>query len=264
MESPTKNRTNVSVAKGLLTKLILRLIKVPPAFLSECEFRPVNTKEEFIACSKLVHQEYVRKDYMIPHPNKLRLDVRQMTAKSTTFIALYKRRYILATLTLVEDSPFGVPMDKIYKDELDEMRHQKTTFGEVTMLATNTALLQHPETDFKSSDQMIVLLYLFRELFSHVRNALCLSSLVACFHPRHEMFYQAIKFAPLGSLKPYGSVHDNPAVAYRLNVADLDQLSGGLEKYMSAQASGPRVGAPYCRFNFDEFLQIFTNLDSAA
>jgi hypothetical protein len=251
---------------ALEQRLLQRALKTLPPFLRECEFRPVKTKEEFIACSTLVHNEYVRKQYMIPHQNRLRLDAHQMTQKSTTFIALYQKRYILATLTLVEDSAFGVPMDKIYKSDLDNERAQKKTFGEVTMLAANTNLLQDPASGFKQSDQMVILMYLFREMLAHARISLGLESLVACFHPRHALFYRALHFKELGGLKAYGNVKGSPALAYKLSINALEHEASVLGTFfgLDALVQTMRLGTPFYRFRFEEFFQIFANLDPAA
>ncbi len=251
-------------AQSLQNKLMNRVLKTPPPFLKDCEFRPIKSKEEFIACSRLVHREYVRKQYMIPHRNQLRLDVHQITAKSTTFIALYQKRFILAALTLVEDSAFGVPMDKIYKAELDPLRREKQAFGEVTMLAANTDLLSDPQSGFKPNDQMIILLHLFREMICHATLTANLAILVACFHPRHALFYEALNFKTLAGLKAYDSVHGSPAVAYNMRLADLRTLKGYGKIFFGLESMSGSVGTPFCRFKFDDFFQIFSNLDSAA
>jgi hypothetical protein len=142
----------------------------------------------------------------------------------------------------------------------------KNTFAEVTMLAANTSLLQDPASGFKQSDQMVILLYLFRETIAHARISQGLESLVACFHPRHAMFYRALHFKELGGLKSYGSVKGNPALAFKLNFIDLEREAGALKTFFGVDSlvQTMRLGTPFYRFRFEEFFQIFGNLDPAA
>jgi len=260
MNQDNEKRT---LENALLRRLIQRFIKAPPAIVSECEFRPAQTKEEFLACSRLVHNQYVRKQYMIPHESNLRLDMHQITQKSATFIALYQKRYILGAVTLVQDSPLGVPMDKIYKDDLNKLRDKKSLFGEVTMLAMNDELLE--QLGLNQIDQSIILLHLFRKMLTHGRLYMHLDSLVACFHPRHELFYKALQFKPLAGLRSYEKVKGSPALAYILDIFELNRVpSEGLRKMFDLDTlSGNSTGEKPCyRFKFDEFFQIFINIDS--
>jgi len=265
--SSSHHETPLSREEALQFKLIKRVLTKPPALLKDCEFRPVNSKEEFVACSQLVHNQYVKKNYMIPHKNHLRLSLHQATQKATPFIAVYKKKYILATLTLVEDSPLGIPMDKIYKNELNILRSKKVRLGEVGMLAQNIDLMEHPSLGFKKSDQMIVLLYLFRMMFMWVRSQKNLNVLVACFHPRHELFYKAMQFKSLAGLKSYESVEGNPALAYHLDIDKLEKTAEGTMRLAyGLDVSKEYINRRYKQFRFKlaDFFEIFINLGRAA
>lgn len=245
-------------------KLFKRITHNPPGFLADCEFHSVRSKEEFLACSKLLHNQYVRKEYMESQDSNLRLDLHQITRRSTTFIALYQKKYILATLTLFEDSPLGVPMDKIYKSELDGLRSKKRRFAEVGMLASNVELMEKLFPDAKKTDQVTMLMHLIREMMQFAYAA-GIDSLVACYHPRHGLFYQSLQFDVLAGLKSYEAVKGNPAVAGFLDLTSVCQKKIPLFVDFCYLGSLRAVGTPsYYRFKFSEFFHIFSNLDKAS
>ena len=119
---------------------------------------------------------------MIPHRNRLRLTIQQITQKSTTWIVLYKRQYVLGTMTFVEDSPLGVPMDKIFQKELDKFRLKEKRFAEATLLAINDSFLHSPQLGFKKADQMSIIISLFQKVYKFGLVDLNLDYCIACFH----------------------------------------------------------------------------------
>ena len=67
----------------------------------------------------LVYKEYVKRRYIPKHyKSKIRLSLYNALPSTTTFVAK-KGKKVIATATLIPDSPMGLPMDKIYKKECD-------------------------------------------------------------------------------------------------------------------------------------------------
>jgi hypothetical protein len=81
------------------------MLKANPAFSADCEFRVVRSAAEFKLAAHLVHLEYRRKKYSLPNKGQLRMSIHQVVKRSTTLVAIFKKKYILGTVTLLEDSP---------------------------------------------------------------------------------------------------------------------------------------------------------------
>lgn len=255
-----KNKPPRALSDKLQARLVASLLRATPPFLKHCEFRPIQSKEEFQMASHLVYLQYLRKQYAIPNRGRLRLTIHQLIRKSTTFIGMYKKKYVLGTLTMVEDSPLGLPMDKLYQQELDILRKSGAKMAECTMLALNNTLLNHPS--IPNSVRLIVLLNLFRSGFSFLLDDVQINNVVACFHPRHEGFYKALQFQNMGDLKEYSSVRDNPAVAYYLDLDYARQhASPRLKAFFGVDQEKKDKKSPQKRyvFNLKEFGQMFLN-----
>lgn len=258
-----KSKKNIS--DRFQAKMFERMLRTPPAFLTQCEFRPVLSIEEFQAASKLVYRQYNKKNYTGPQEKDFRLSIYQTTNKAHTFVAMYKQQYLLATFTCVEDSPLGLPMDNIYKDNVDALRTRYRNIVEVGMLAQNNELMDHPDINFSQSDRLWVFLHLIRAAFDFFRPR-GLEIAVACFHPHHEAFYKGIQFQILAGLKAHASVQGNPALAYYLNATQLNtDAHGFMQSFFGFNNSVyvPSVGKEL-RFNFVEFIDTFIHLPPAA
>src|SRR6476620_9563536 len=104
-------------------------------------------------------------------------------------------------MTLIADSPLGLPMDEIYTDELRRLRDRRGYLAEVSALAM--------DPEYQSSG-VPLLLRLIRMLVSD----LCIT-----VNPHHAAFYRkAFHFQDIGGLKQYGKVNGAPAVALRLDL----------------------------------------------
>lgn len=258
-------RKSVSPKKeeSLRVRLFSSLLTNKAPFLRECEFREVRSAREFRLASHLVYLEYLKKQYSIPNRGQLRISIHQALKKTTTFIAIFKKKYILGTMTFVEDSPLGVPMDKLYQDDLDKLRKVGTLCAEATMLALNNKIMSLPSVP--KSFRMFILLHLFQAGFRYLRAHTFVDTVVACFHPRHEFFYKMMKFKPLGPIHSYASVRGSPAVAYALHIEQAAQeVPPPMKNFFGVNKPRTHV-TPYQRsfsLQLDDFGAMF--IDSAS
>lgn len=159
---------------------------------------------------RLVHDQYVAQGYMDPHPSGWRLSIHNALPSTRVFVARAGGR-VVATITLIVDSPLGLPMDEIYADDLRGLRGERRDLAEVSGLAV------HP--DYQSSG-VAILLRLFRMLVLYAAEMARLSDLCIAVNPHHAAFYRkAFHFRILGGLKQYRKVNGAPAVALRLDLA---------------------------------------------
>jgi GNAT superfamily N-acetyltransferase len=161
---------------------------------------------------RLQHDQYVAQGYMDSHPSGWRLSVHYALPSTRVFVARDNDR-VVATVAVIVDSPFGLPMAEIYEDELREFRGPRHNLAEVSGLAV------HP--DYQKSG-LAILLRLIRMVLLYSIKMADLNDLCIAVNPHHAAFYRkAFYFEDIGGLKQYGKVNGAPALALRL---DLDLL----------------------------------------
>jgi GNAT superfamily N-acetyltransferase len=161
---------------------------------------------------RLQHDQYVAQGYMDSHPSGWRLSVHCALPSTRVFVARDNDR-VVATVAVIVDSLFGLPMAEIYEDELCGFRGPRHNLAEVSGLAV------HP--DYQKSG-LAILLRLIRMVLLYSVEMAGLSDLCIAVNPHHAAFYRkAFYFEDIGGLKQYGKVNGAPALALRL---DLDLL----------------------------------------
>ena len=181
------------------------------------EFEIARSKHDLEEAFEIVHDTYVRIGLMDPLPCGLRASIFNALPDTATFLAKLRDRAI-STLTLVPDSPIGLPMDQIYKPEVDLLRADGRRLGEVSMLCDRRAIDQETFRDRILS----VFVGLAKLMVQYAIHKASVSDLVITVHPHHEAFYaRYLLFERIADERMYPSVKENPAVALR---ADLTRV----------------------------------------
>ena len=204
------------------TDLLGRLRESANQFLQPVEFRIVSTTEELRAAAALVYREYLKRNYLTPHPSCLKLSIYNALPTTATFIAKHPRRGVIGTITLIEDSPLGLVMDDAYKSELDSLRRGGHRLAEASMLAIDTELFGRGVFTLFHTKKLLLTLHLFKVMFDYLRSSTPMDEVVACFNPKHQVLYEFLQLKPLGGVKAYLGANGNPAVAMHLNVHDTE------------------------------------------
>jgi GNAT superfamily N-acetyltransferase len=156
---------------------------------------------------RLQHDQYVAYGYIDAHPSGWRLSLHNALSATRVFVARCGGR-VVGTMTLIADSPLGLPMDEIYTDELRRLRNGRGNLAEVSALAV--------DPEYQSSG-VPILLRLIRMLVIYA--AQTVSDLCITVNPHHADFYRkAFHFQDIGGLKQYGKVNGAPAIALRLDL----------------------------------------------
>lgn len=200
-----------------------RLYDTLPQFLRPVEFRTVRTVGELRASAHLVYDEYLKRNYLKPHASAMKLSMYHTLPSTATFIAHHRQHGIVGTISLVQDSPLGLPMDEAYKNELDELRRQGQRLAEASMLALDSRLFGRQVFTLFHSKKLLLTLRLFKVMFDYLRSTTSVDELVACFNPKHQILYEFLQLKPLGGLKTYSGANGNPSVARHLNVAETER-----------------------------------------
>lgn len=186
-------------------------------------YRVVRTRDEIEQCFSLVYKEYLRKGY-IPknYKSKLRLSFFNALPSTATFIAKQDKK-VLAGVTLIPDSRLGLPMDKIYKKELDELRNTGARIAEVSQLAIDTTLFGTGLFSMFNFSKLIFILRLFRLVLHYALDVENLTHICIAINPKQECLYKFLFFEQIGGLKYYGSVNKAPAIALKLELDGLEE-----------------------------------------
>ncbi len=128
---------------------------------------------------------------------------------------------LFATVSVVPDGPEGLPMDLLFKDELQIFRSKGEKLVEVTQFAVDHEIVKAQDKDItqiKLSGTSVPLLKMIFN-FAHENNV---DKLCIAVNPKHDVFYKSLGFEELGELKYYPSVNNAPALARVLDMKKLD------------------------------------------
>ena len=162
---------------------------------------------------RLIYHVYLDCGYLRPNPSEMRITPYDSLPDTVTFVAVL-RDTVIATVTLVPDGPLGLPMDEIYRPEVAVLRAQDRPVAEATGLADRR---RNPVRGLP------VFLRLSRLMVHHARD-LGVADLLITANPRHERFYrECLQFEPFGPPRSYPSVENHPALAFRLNLLEVER-----------------------------------------
>ena len=168
----------------------------------EFKVRLANTDDRRKSASLLIQKMYSWRGYdtntLIHDPNKI------------TLVA-YLEDKVVGTLTLGIDSPEGMVVDQLYKQEADQLRAQGRKPCDITRLAVD-----------QDSNSKSVLAALFHLSFIYGRNIHSATDFLIEVNPRHVLFYQRmLGFEAFGAEKICPRVNA-PALLLRLDLAHAD------------------------------------------
>jgi len=180
-------------------------------------------RSELEQAFSLVYAEYVAKKYIPQHyKSKLRISLYNCLPSTTTFVAKDGGK-VVATVTLIPDSLLGIPMDKIYKKELDAFRKRGLKIAEVSQLSIDSRLFPKKWFSMFNFEKLIFIFKLFKLVLDWALYNDKLDELCIAVNPRHQYLYKFLGFEELGGLKYYGSVNRAPAIAKHLHLAGAEQ-----------------------------------------
>ncbi len=168
------------------------------------------TADEYNRSFKLLYNEYFQSGYVQEHQSGMLYSKWSMIPTSTIFIFKSHHEVISTMSHIIDSDLFGLPIDDVYKDRIDELRARGRKVAEVGALAT---LRQRRWSN--------VMVFLARALFRFARMS-GVNDLVVMVNPKHVRFYtQIFLFTPFAEQRDYHKV-GAPAVALRANLDTLE------------------------------------------
>lgn len=206
------------------------------------EYKIAISTEELEQAFELVTQQYVSAG-LHNENDELRLTKYHLLPNCKVFVAIQKQadhsEKVIGTITMVEDSSMGLPMDEIYHDHLQRLRICDLKLAEVICLAVS------PE---QSAIHNNIVMYLYKiclqySRFIHIHDLFC------TVKPKHSNFYESLLlFKQIGELVSYSYAKNQLVQGYQLN---LNQANKDFEKVYS----GMEFDADLHRFFFTDTKQ---------
>lgn len=165
---------------------------------------PAVTYHQHRACSALVRRMYAWRGYRLSPSSQLIEDPNHAT------LGAWMDGELVATLTTSRDSSAGLLADKLYAEEMAELRKPAHVICEVTRLAV----------DVDSHDPEL-LKSLFRSAYQYARAIFGVTDAVIEVNPRHAAYYRReFGFSQIGKLRTCPRV-DAPAVLLHRPLGNL-------------------------------------------
>lgn len=146
----------------------------------------------------------------------------------------------VTTISAYADGPEGLPLDSVYRDELDALRREGRRLVEVGLLGDRRANLAR-----RAATLFDLMRYVFFFAVHYPAD-----DIVIGVHPHHAKFYmQCFAFDEMGPVKNYAMVNDALVVGLRLDLQTkpkLPRLARGLAHFarhpLGAEAYEGRFG----------------------
>jgi hypothetical protein len=166
------------------------------------------TPEQIWAAWCLVYASYHRKKLIDANRHQIHF-VPQSVQEQSAVVIGRRDGELTTTLSLYEDDELGLPLDAVYKEQLDALRQDGCRLYEVGMLADRCDTPNYRPTE---------LFEIMRFPFHYGAWANC-TDMVIGVHPHHAAFYERMfGFDVAGPQLTYGLVRDNPVVLLKLDL----------------------------------------------
>ena len=190
----------------------------PPPSRAELQVGPARTFAELCEAYALVYASYVSRGYCDPHPSRMRYGLHNCLPEAATFVGKHQGR-VAATVSVIPDSPLGLPLDDIYSGHVEELRGCGRRLAEVVLLSA-------PDEVTGMRRSMASLLQVFKFAFDYARCLGIDDLMVTCSATRHEGFYtRYLQFERFGPHLPFDSVNGQLTTLLRLNLRCVESVN---------------------------------------
>ncbi len=177
------------------------------------EIALARSEEDLLASFRILYDAYLRAGLVGENPLGMRVTPYHLLPTTDVFVAK-SNNTVNSTMTMTLDATAGLPMDSMYKEEVDWLRAKGLKLAEIGSLADRR----------KSPVRFMRVFHELSKLICQVARARGMDGLVVATHPRHAGFYaRTFGFREFGMLKACPYAKDNPAVALHL---DFDAIRG--------------------------------------
>ncbi len=209
--------------------------------IGQADFHVARNLDEVLEAWSLVYEMYRDTGLIDVNPRSVHF-VRQAISSNTAVILARRDGEVTGTISTYTDSVAGLPLDRVYAQELNELRQRGRRLLEVGLLA------ERREGPARPMREMLMLMgFPF-----HYARHLGYHDVVIGVHPHHVRFYtHVLGFQVQGPMRTYAVVKDHLVVLLRLDVfgrPNLQPVPKGIRFWLDHP-----VGHEFFarRFNFD-------------
>ena len=197
-----------TVAASILRPFILRKMRFDQNEVDGVIFKMSYIFSEKEAAFRLVHDMYVRRGIISPSESGCQLSIYHLLPTTTIFIATYNDK-VIGTISLIEDSPLGIPMEDVHRKEILTLRLAGLRFAEVGALAVT-----------KDRRGKGISLMLYNIMIRWATQHRLIRNLAIAVHPRIETFFKVIfLFKKMGQVQKYKKLNNALSVPLVLDLS---------------------------------------------
>jgi hypothetical protein len=206
---------DISVEKTIYTPQKSESLHIPRKetgiqfFGGKCTVRLANKLELRQKASNLIYNVYLKSGLAKKTDSELWLSIFDALPETMTLVAEDESGRIGGALTLVFDSPIGLPADQLYKNEVDKLRNAKRKICEIISFGMNI--------EANGSIKVLAcLFYCSYLLSSRIKNA---TDFIITVNPCYNNLYcRKLLFKKIGPEKNYAKVNGAPSVLLNLSL----------------------------------------------
>lgn len=173
--------------------------------------------EEMKSAFSLVYDEYRKRNYCEESPSRMHYTCFSFLPDARLFV-LKEKGKLIGTISLISDSPCGLPMESIFSSEIQAFRKPERKIAEVGLLALKSDAFQRGSFSLANFKKLKAAFHLFKAMFDYARDAGTTDFLIAV-HPKHEKLYRTLQFQVLGpAVESYPGACSKPALPMRMDI----------------------------------------------
>lgn len=181
-------------------------------------FSIASTAEDVSAAWGLVYQAYRRAQYIPPNPHEVHV-VSQALGPHTAVMLGRVQGVPASTISAIGDNPQGLPLDKVYPEELTRMREEGRRLLEIGLFADRREMCSNMNRTFSAIFELL------RFTFFYGMHA-CITDYLCGIPPRRAKLYARLfGFEQVGEAKSYDTLEQLPVVLMRVELDHLRQFA---------------------------------------
>ncbi len=264
-----KSMRNVQNKEKLVYLIANKLCQIGLQLTRGIIAAPAQSLEELKECYRIVYNGYVARKYCAVNESQMHYHYYSLLPQSRTF-ALREKDQLVGTISVVVDSPCGLPMDSLFKNELNHLRGRGRKLAEVSLLAVVPDQKKKKLFSLTNLDKQVRLFRLFKIMYEYARSV-GVTDLIIGVHPKHETLYKYLMFKAMGSAKSYSGARGNPALPLHMDmIAAEENCSKCLKNFFFSEPTpvdvmhgGLKMNADIVRQFLYEEQQLWQNIPSA-
>ncbi len=234
-----KTMRNVAHKEKLVYLIANKLCKIGLELTKNLIAAPAQSLDELKECYRIIYDGYVVRRYCAQNETKMHYHYYSFLPQSRTF-SLKENGKIIGTISVIVDSPCGLPMDSLFSRELDHLRGSGRVLAEVSLLAVVPSDKKKKLFSLTNLDKQARLFRLFKIMHEYARHVAGVTDLIIGVHPKHETLYKYLMFKAMGSAKSYPGARGNPALPLHLDLLSAEQnFSNCLKSFFFAESFSP-------------------------